>query len=177
MEEIRYQIIRSARKTAAIQIRNAQVIVRCPYGTKDAWIREFVERKAHWIQSHLQSHPKAQKLTDRELSELKKLTKEKLPPLVSAMAARMGVTYGQISIRAQKTRWGSCSAKGNLNFNCLLMLVPEAVREYVLIHELCHRKQLNHSPAFWSLVQAQMPDYREKRAWLKTQGRQLIDRL
>ncbi len=177
MEEIRYQIIRSARKTAAIQIRNGQVIVRCPYGTKDAWIREFVEKKAHWIRTHLQSRPAVQKLTERELAELKKLARAMLAPLVSAIAARMGVTYGQISIRARKSRWGSCSAKGNLNFNCLLMLVPEDVREYVVIHELCHRKQLNHSPAFWSLVQAQMPDYQEKRTWLKRQGRQLIDRL
>lgn len=177
MEEICYQVIRSARKTAAIQIRNGQVIVRCPRGTRDTWIRQFVNRKADWIRKHLQPRPIVKKLTERELADLKKLAHAKLPPLVASIAARMGITFGRISIRAQKTRWGSCSAKGNLNFNCLLMLVPADVRDYVIVHELCHRRQLNHSSAFWSLVQGQIPDYKEKRTWLKIHGRELIDRL
>ena len=82
----------------------------------------------------------------------------------------MGVTYGRISIRSQKTRWGSCSAKGNLNYNWKLMLCPERVQDYVVVHELAHRKEMNHSPAFWAEVEKILPDYRERRKWLKTYG-------
>ena len=86
----------------------------------------------------------------------------------------MGVTYGKITIRHQKTRWGSCSGTGNLNFNCLLMLVPEQVLDYVVVHELCHRKEMNHSPRFWKEVEAIFPEYREARKWLKDHGGSLI---
>ena len=72
-----------------------------------------------------------------------------IPGRVKYYADIIGVTYGKITIRNQKTRWGSCSSKGNLNFNCLLMLMPPEVIDYVVVHELCHRKQMNHSKAFW----------------------------
>ena len=89
-------------------------------------------------------------------------------------APRIGVSYGRISIRHQKTKWGSCSSKGNLNFNCLLMLAPEEVRDYVVVHELCHRKQMNHSEVFWAEVERALPNYRDARKWLKTHGRELM---
>jgi len=89
----------------------------------------------------------------------------------------VGVDYGRITIRSQRTRWGSCSAKGNLNFNCLLMLCPEEVRDYVVIHELCHRKELNHSPKFWAEVEKVCPDHARQRKWLKENGGSLIARL
>ena len=85
--------------------------------------------------------------------------------------------YGAIAIRAQRTRWGSCSSRGNLNFNCLLMLAPENVREYVVIHELCHRKEMNHSPGFWAEVARVLPDYGTSRRWLGENGGELIGRL
>ena len=86
-------------------------------------------------------------------------------------------TYSRITIRSQKTRWGGCSAKGNLNFNCLLMLMPQEVRDYVVIHELCHRREMNHSAAFWTEVERYCPDYRLHRKWLKDNGAALIGRL
>ncbi len=89
----------------------------------------------------------------------------------------MGVSYGRITIRSQRTRWGSCSSKGNLNFNCLLLLCPEAVQDYVVVHELCHRKELNHSPKFWAEVERICPDYKTHRKWLKENGSSLIGRL
>ena len=74
----------------------------------------------------------------------------------------------------QKSRWGSCSAKGNLNFNCLLMRAPEEILDYVIVHELCHRKEMNHSDRFWAEVEKVMPSYKERRKWLKDHGNELM---
>jgi predicted metal-dependent hydrolase len=89
----------------------------------------------------------------------------------------VGVTYGRITIRNQRSRWGSCSGKGNLNFNCLLMLTPSHVIDYVVVHELCHRLEMNHSPAFWAQVERVLPDYRKSREWLREHEKELIGRL
>ena len=92
-------------------------------------------------------------------------------------APSIGVTFGRITIRRQRTKWGSCSSKGNLNFNVLLMLAPPDILDYIVVHELCHRRELNHSAHFWSEVEKVMPDYREKEKWLKENGGALMDRL
>jgi predicted metal-dependent hydrolase len=113
-------------------------------------------------------------ITKETLERLRSLASETIPPRVSYYANLMGISYGRITIRAQKSRWGSCSAKGNLNFNCLLMLTPPEVQNYVIVHELCHRKQMNHSPAFWREVEQIMPEYRRHRLWLKKNGGALI---
>jgi predicted metal-dependent hydrolase len=76
----------------------------------------------------------------------------------------------------QKSRWGSCSGQGNLNFNCLLMRAPDDVVDYVIVHELCHRKEMNHSDRFWTLVESVLPDYKEKRKWLKDHGSELMQK-
>ena len=89
----------------------------------------------------------------------------------------MDVTVGRITIRNQKTRWGSCSSKGNLNFNCLLMLTPPEVIDYVVVHELCHRKEMNHSGAFWAEVEKVLSGYKEQVKWLKENGGQIIGRM
>ena len=85
------------------------------------------------------------------------------------------MTYGRITIRNQKTRWGSCSSKGNLNFNVALMLVPEEVMDYVVVHELTHRKEMNHSQSFWTEVERVCPEYRKYRAWLKKEGTAVLE--
>ena len=114
------------------------------------------------------------------IDDIKRLAEEAIaviPDKVAYYAQKIGVTYGRITIRNQKSRWGSCSAKGNLNFNCLLMLAPEKVLDYVIVHELCHRKEMNHSARFWKEVEQVMPDYKERRIWLKTHGGVLIERM
>ena len=115
--------------------------------------------------------------TAAEIRDMAEETKRFLPALIREYAARLGVCPGGITVRNQKTRWGSCSSQGGLNFNCLLALAPDHVRRYVVIHELCHLKEMNHSPAFWRLVASQMPEYETAKKWLKTEGQLLIERL
>ncbi len=89
---------------------------------------------------------------------------------VERRAAEMGLTYGQVAIRDQKTRWGSCSHAGNLNFNWRLVLAPPAVLDYVVVHELAHRVEMNHSARFWRIVTRHCPTTKEQRLWLRKHG-------
>lgn len=174
-----YPIIRSNRKTIAIQITpDGQVVIRCPHGVSESRVREFVRTKTPWIRSHLAKLPApAPKFTTEEIRALKRTAAGFLPQLAAHHAPQMGVTYGSVTIRTQRTRWGSCSTRGNLSFNALLALVPPEVAEYVVVHELCHRRHMDHSTAFWLDVEAILPDYRARRAWLTEHGGSLIARL
>ena len=180
-------VIRSSRKTLAIEVRpDGTVRIRAPRFCTKAEIRRFVQKNRAWIakkldqaaqrQQRRQAH-QWQPFTEQELRALAERAKKELPPRVRQYAERMGVTYGRITIRNQRTRWGSCSSKGNLNFNCLLMLTPEEVQDYVIVHELAHRVEMNHSPRFWAIVAAVLPDYKKQRQWLKKEGAILIERL
>ena len=119
----------------------------------------------------------ASPFTEEEIRALTDKALQVIPDRVRHYAALMGVSYGRITIRNQKSKWGNCSAKGNLNFNCLLMLFPSEALDYVVIHELCHRKEMNHSPKFWAEVEKYAPDYKTQRKWLKDEGSKLIARL
>jgi hypothetical protein len=93
-----------------------------------------------------------------------------IPARVAQIASALGVKPRRVAVREQKRRWGSCSARGSLNFNWRLILAPAEVMEYVVVHELCHLLVLDHSPRFWAHVAALLPDYRILRAWLREQG-------
>ena len=156
-------LIRSNRKTISIRVNeDLSITVRAPKRVSKKEIERILSNKEAWIQRHVKlmmdrnSRFRAMKeegLTAEELNELKAKAKKVIPERVSAFSEIMGVDYGRIAIRSQKTRWGSCSGKGNLNFNALLMLVPSEVMDYVIVHELCHRKEMNHSKAFWYEVE------------------------
>lgn len=177
-------VIRSNRKTVAIQVNsNLSVTVRAPRSVSEKDIEEILKKKEAWISKHIEKIKETKERFEEEPTE--KLTREKvialadealkvIPERVEYFAKVIGVTYGKITVRNQKTRWGSCSSKGNLNFNCLLMLAPPEVLDYVVVHELCHRKQMNHSKAFWLEVEKVLPNYKEVRKWLKEEGIQMI---
>lgn len=171
-----YRIIRTRRKTIGLEISpDLQITVRAPYHLSDVRIREFVESKQTWILKHLaimqdrQAHDPipAGGISDKELRHMTEEARIIIPERVKYFAKIIGVTYGQITIRHQKTRWGSCSSSGNLNFNCMLMATSPELIDYVVVHELCHRKQMNHSPLFWKEVEEILPDYRNLRSRLR----------
>ncbi len=174
-------LIRCRRKSVGIRIEGTgEITVRAPLRMPEAEIRKVLESKRNWIEKTLQkvkARAQEPKLTEEELAALVKQAKKVIPPRVAERAKQIGVTYGRIAIRKQKSLWGSCSAKGNLNFNCLLMLCPEDVLDYVIVHELCHRKELNHSPRFWAEVERILPDYKQRLKWLKNEGQTIISRI
>lgn len=182
------EVIRSKRKTLAIEIRpDMRVVVRAPEKIPQKEIIKFVEEKQNWIKKHIaQMYFKAEEikkqkkepaLTNADIEKLCQKALSVIPDKVKYYAEIMEVTYGKITIRNQKTRWGSCSSKGNLNFNCLLMLMPDKVLDYVVVHELCHLKQMNHSKKFWMEVEKYMPDYKSYKKWLNENGGALIERM
>lgn len=118
-----------------------------------------------------------EKLTMEAMHKLADKALEIIPSRAAYFAQLVGVTYGRITIRNQKSRWESCSGNGNLNFNCLLMLVPTEVLDYVIVHELCHRKEVNHSQKFWAEVENILPDYRKQKLWLKEHGDEIMMRM
>ena len=172
-------VIRSDRKTVAVQIAGPNAVtVRAPRRMPQSEIDRFLTSHLDWIQKHLAMQPAPQpRFTAEEIRALAQQALTDLPARAARFAPMVGVTYGRITIRNQKSKWGSCSSKGNLNFNCLLMLCPEYVRDYVVIHELCHRREMNHSAAFWTQVARVMPDYQRARDWLRREGGALIRRL
>ena len=178
MNSISYNLIRSRRRTISLEITDeATLLVRAPMRVPKYEIERFIKEKETWIVKHIAKvqarRDKVSAIEPISGEELKRLADEALrviPKKVAYYADIIGVTYGRITIRNQRTVWGSCSSKGNLNFNCLLMKAPEHVRDYVVVHELCHRKEMNHSKRFWELVEIVIPDHKACRKWLKEEG-------
>lgn len=175
------RIIRSSRKTLAIEVTPEAVIVRAPKRASEARIRRFLAEQEDWIakavakaEAQREAALEAGAITDSDLQELTKAAKEYIPERVAYYAPLVGVDYGRITIRHQKSRWGSCSAKGNLNFNCLLMMCPPEVIDSVVVHELCHRLEMNHSERFYAHVRRVYPEYDQWNRWLKRNGKVLM---
>ena len=171
------KIIRSNRKTVAIQVNSdLSITVRAPHFASEKDIEEILMKKEAWISKHIEEIKTRKKRfesesTDKFTPEKIKLLADKalevIPMRVEYFANIMGVTYGNITIRNQKTRWGSCSSAGNVNFNYHLYYLPDELLDYVVVHELAHRRYMNHSKEFWSEVARYCPDYRARRKQLK----------
>ncbi|MBQ4482500.1 MAG: M48 family metallopeptidase [Lachnospiraceae bacterium] len=184
-EDIKFYIKRSRRKTLSIQIEpDLSVLIKAPFYASDRDIAKFLEDSKDWIKKHREIVKKRvretediPKLSMEEIRSLAEEAMKDIPERVRRFAPIVGVSYGRITIRNQKSRWGSCSSKGNLNFNCLLMLAPERERDYVVVHELCHRKEMNHSKRFWEEVAKVLPDYKESIRWFDRNGEKLMRRM
>ena len=180
---IPYEIIRSKRKSYGISVApGGKVTVRMPLRGSERFAVSMVEEKRDWIvKNYLKMQAVSPKPSQKEKTPYERrleapyrqAAKEYIPKRVAYYAQLLDVTYATISIRDQKTRWGSCSSKGNLSFSWRLILAPPKVLDYVVVHELCHRREMNHSPRFWALVESIIPDYKTHRKWLKENGEKL----
>ena len=178
------KIIRSNRKSLGLEVNTEGLIIRAPMQASDAEINMFILQHKDWIEKNLNRVEERQKAIDQleplSMGEIKALADKALkviPERVQYYAPKVGVTYGRITIRNQRSKWGSCSSKGNLNFNCLLMLTPPDVIDSVVVHELCHRKEMNHSDKFYAEVLRVFPDYWKWDQWLKENGDILMQRM
>ena len=175
-----YTIVRSHRRTMAIQIkRDGRVVVRAPYAATDEEVRQLVEKHRDWIEKSLARQREAPaasppELTEQETEELRRRGQEILPGRVVYWAARMDVLPTGIRITAARTRWGSCSSRGTLSFNWKLYLAAPECLDYVVVHELCHLVHMDHSPTFWAEVERIMPDYCTWKKWLRDNGDTLV---
>lgn len=175
-KEICIQVIRSGRRSMGLEVRSADMVfARIPNKLPDRELKKFVEDHRKWI---LEKTNLAEKREEVRLSTkampLDKLTteevqriKEKIAERVEHFSRIMGVSVNRITIKNQRTRWGSCSARGNLNFNYQLYYLPDELLDYVVIHELAHRKHMNHSKEFWAEVEKYCPEYKACRKRLK----------
>lgn len=179
------QLIRSGRQTIGVKVDQKGVVTaQAPYLAKEADILAFLSQHADRIEQYVQrSRIAAEQAEDAgrfsaaELEHMAQQAVQVIPQRVAYYARLLGVTYGRITIRNQKSRWGSCSSKGNLNFNCLLMAAPAEVLDSVVAHELCHRKHMDHSKAFYAELYKLFPDYDRCSRWLKEQGVLLMRRM
>ena len=182
--DIDVSIIRSKRKTVAIQVKARQIIVKAPLQMKTTEIQELLEQKREWIDKHLALAEKEEELTSEikpytmeEINKLADKAVKVIPERVKHYAPLIGVDYARITIRNQRSRWGSCSSKGNLNFNCLLMEMPDEIIDSVVVHELCHRKHMNHSSEFYAEIERVFQQNQKCHKWLKENGGQYLRRL
>ena len=178
------RVIKSSRKTVSIELKTDEIIIRAPKRMCNNEIQDIIAKKRSWIEKHYLVMQERQNnfkqlapYTKKELNELTEKARTVIPRKVKEYAERIGTDYGHITIRHQRTRWGSCSSKGNLNFNCLLMLFPDEVIDSVVVHELCHRKHMNHSAAFYREVETVFPQYHVCQKWLKENGAAYLYRL
>ena len=165
-----WRLIRSDRRTLALQIREGEILVRAPKRASVSMVREFVCSHGAWIEKTMarqQRDALPEPANEEERKRLRKKAREVIQSRAAHYARQMGVTYNRIFIKEQKTRWGSCSTSGNLNFNWKLILTGDEQLDYVVVHELAHLKQMNHSPQFWQEVEKVLPDYKERRRRLK----------
>ncbi len=197
---IPYTLVKSSRRrTIAIQIgAGGKMTVRCPYYMGKWMVDSFLKEKKDWIYKHyMEAVKKAgesggfcsgncddsydedsrtpfQANEDPALvHKHKKYARKIFEAKVAYYHQFTGGNYTSITIRDQKTRWGSCSGRGTLSFNWRLILAPPEILDYVVVHELCHLTHMNHSKEFWSLVGSVIPDYEIRRKWLKENGHAL----
>lgn len=170
--EVLYVLKKSKRKTiSAFVNKDGDLEVRTPFGVSDSYVREFLRANEKRICEMLDRHGTRTKyeetLTESRLSELRAMAEGIIPERVKYYADVMNVKPARVRINSAKTRFGSCSGKGSLNFSCRLMAYSAKAVDYVVIHELSHLIHMNHSPEFWRTVEKHMPDYKVAREELK----------
>ena len=168
---IEYSLIYSDRRTLSLSVRGGVVTVRAPKRATRELIDSFVKKHSLWIERNLEAEKKRiekdTSLSEKQILDLKREAKLYLKEKTECFSQIMGLKYGRITITSAQTRFGSCSSKGNISYSYRLMLYPEPAREYVVVHELAHLKEMNHSRKFYDIVEAVLPDYKDRKRMLK----------
>lgn len=179
-----YKTIRSDRSSVSIQIKNGEVVVRVSKDMPSSSVEVIVSGHRSWIEKKLEEQKGFKEtadalpeFTNEDIEKLMDEAAEYIPKRVDYYAKIMGLSYNKITINNYRSRWGTSSNRHNLSFNCLLMLAPKEVLDSIVVHELCHFKDLSHSRAFYALVEKYYPDYWECQRWLDDEGLLLISRL
>jgi predicted metal-dependent hydrolase len=153
----------------------AELVVRPRASEAD--IQAAIDYHTPWLERQLAGAPEARLGLDRlTLTEEqgRREARARISLIAQSEAAALGVTYARISLRDQRSRWGSCSSRGTLSFNWRLVLAPHDVLDYVVVHEVCHLVELHHGPAFWKLVAKRRPQYGESKLWLDEHGWEIL---
>lgn len=168
-----YKLIRSVRKSVSIHVEpDGSVVVRAPLTTGKGFIDSFVASKSEWIRNSIDKMKTRQEnrmelaLSEVQIRQFKAMASTYLTERTEYFAQIMGVRYKQLKINSANTRWGSCNSKGDINYTYRLILAPKDLVDYVVVHELAHLKEMNHSKKFWSVVAKVLPDYKKKQQLL-----------
>lgn len=166
------KIVRSKRRTAAFSVTRAgEVVLRIPLWVSDKEAQRLIETNQEKLHTLIARWKRAQATKpiyrEEDIPRLKAIAAEKLPDRVAYWSAKMGLSPASVKITSAKTRFGSCSSRRSICFSCFLMLYPDDAIDYVIVHELAHLKHMNHSAAFYRLVERYLPDYKRREAILK----------
>lgn len=141
------------------------VVVTVPRGASDSEVDKFISEKQNWIDKHIQDFRNSARVSypfsgRRSYLKYREQARKIITDKTEKIANQFGFSYKKIFIKNQKSRWGSCSSSGNLNFNFKILFLPERLQDYIIIHELCHLKELNHSKKYWTYVAEICPNYK-----------------
>lgn len=176
-EEIEYtlKISKRARRMRLAIYCDGNFVVTAPENISENIVEQFIIKKSQWVLDKLNyfksiSGQAFAKDDKRDYKKYKDRARDLAEKRIEHFNKICGFKFNKINIKNQKTRWGSCSKKGNLNFNYKIALLPEKLADYIIIHELCHLKEFNHSQKFWNLVAKIIPNYIEAKSELKKSG-------
>ncbi len=147
--------------------QDGSLVVTAPKICNKKFIKQEILKNKSWILEKIGDKNNCVTIDEVVVTYMKQLCKPIVEVKLLQFNSYYNFKYNRLSIRHQKTRWGSCSSEGNLNFNCKLMCISDDLKDYVVVHELCHLKEMNHSKNFWALVEKTIPNYRELRTQLK----------
>ena len=177
-------VIRSNRKTICAETDGYNITVRAPFGVSFDIIEKFLDRNMKKIlacakkqREKKEQTEKIKKLNDGEICQCFETAKDVIEKKAEYFSSLIGVRYGRIKLKKMRTRWGSCSSEGNMNFNFLLALTPEYVLSGVVAHEVCHLKHMNHSRSFYDELYKIYPEYERCRIWLKENGFKILAKI
>ena len=161
---------RRMRRLSVTIHKNKEIVVRSPDFISVSDIESFLKQKSDWIRKALKKIDESVPgvvHSKEEVMEYKNKARGILLERLPFYNRQYNFSWKKVTVKIMKTRWGSCSSKGNLNFNYKIALLPSSLADYIIVHELCHLKEMNHGERFWSLVEKQMPQYKQLRKELK----------